>query len=73
MKTYNNLIVAVSTIHSTPIKIEYLNYDSYDADHTDLYRTANLLKQEYDEVYLVNFDPSNSDFIKEITEHGIRI
>ena len=72
-----NMVVAINNyILNTPAlspyqKIEYLDYDADSGISTA--RIASNIKDCYDEVYVLQFDPFNKDFIKAIREAGTRI
>lgn len=70
-KDANLMIVCINTAGNNPV-IKYMDYDSEDKP-ADTKKYAKLLKDDFDEVYLINIDTQHRDFIKEIMEHGTRI
>lgn len=71
-----NMVVAINRYNkdkSTALynKIEYMDYDA-DSGISTL-RIAKNIKDCYDEVYVLTFDPFNKDFIAAIREAGTRI
>ncbi len=72
-----NMVVAINNFTpNTPSlanysKIEYLDYDADSG--ISIARIASNIKDCYDEVYVLQFDPFNKDFIEAIREAGTRI
>ena len=71
-KPHTKMIVCINTQDRILPSIGYLNYDC-DDDPADIERLAALMKNDFDEIYIVNLQPANREFIKEIRKHGKRI
>ena len=72
-KPNTTAIMCISTIPLTGAeRIEYINYDMDDSP-SELTKMAKLMKNDYDEVYLVKLHPYMTDFIKEIRRYGKRL
>ena len=53
-------------------RIRYINYD--ESDNSEICnRYAKTLKNEFMEVYIVEVDPEDKEFIEEIKSNGISI
>lgn len=70
-----NLIITINNYAKRDLsifsKIEYLDYDADSTISTE--RMANNLKECYDEVYVLQLDSYNEDFIAAIRKTGKRI
>ena len=66
------MIVCINHDHvGTPI-IEYINYDIDDTP-SQMLSACHILKESYEEVYLVPFDIRHEELIKEIQTKAVRI
>lgn len=72
MKKHHKMIVCINSVNRVTPSVEYMNFDS-DDELADLERYGKSMKQNYDEVYIVNFYHCMADLIKEIRKYGKKL
>ena len=53
-------------------EIKYMNFDAEDTLQT-LFHVAKLMRDDYDEIYIVPFDTMSIDRIEELIENAVEI
>ena len=66
------MIVCINSKNRIRPSIEYVNYD-WEDEELDLERYGQIMKQDYDEVYIINFHSYMASLIKEIRKHGKKL
>jgi len=71
-KQHTKMLVCINYGFKHQPSIKYINYDSDDLQ-CDVERIGSYMKQDYDEVYVIDIQPFNQEFIKEIQKHGKKL